>query len=175
MKVVEEEQHVVVMEGPWSPVNIIRDIVDEGTQEDPFYVMDLGEVVARFREWKELMPRVEPFYAVKCNDDKLMVSTLAALGAGFDCASKAEIQLVTSIGVRPDRIIFANPAKPASHIRWASAAGVTTMTFDSETELMKIKQYMPHAQLVAFCLLRSFTLKFITIIIETHHNQNPTT
>ncbi|XP_039764876.1 ornithine decarboxylase 1-like [Pararge aegeria] len=148
MKVVEEEQHVVVMEGPWSPVNIIRDIVDEGTQEDPFYVMDLGEVVARFREWKELMPRVEPFYAVKCNDDKLMVSTLAALGAGFDCASKAEIQLVTSIGVRPDRIIFANPAKPASHIRWASAAGVTTMTFDSETELMKIKQYMPHAQLV---------------------------
>lgn len=40
--------------------------------------------------------------AVKCNDDKLLVSMLAALGTGFDCASKAEIQLVTSLGVRPE-------------------------------------------------------------------------
>ncbi|XP_047035562.1 ornithine decarboxylase 1-like [Helicoverpa zea] len=148
MKVVEEEQLITVMDGPWSPTGLIREIVDSGTQEDPFYIMDLGEVVARYRRWKELMPRVEPFYAVKCNDDKLLVSTLAALGAGFDCASKVEIELVTSIGVAPERIIFANPAKMASHIRYASAMGVDVMTFDSETELMKIKQFMPHAQLV---------------------------
>ncbi|XP_075985789.1 ornithine decarboxylase 1-like [Anticarsia gemmatalis] len=147
MKVVDEER-VTVMEGEWSPLDVIREVVAGGVQEDPFYVMDLGEVVARYRRWKELMPRVEPFYAVKCNDDKLLVTTLAALGAGFDCASKAEIELVTSIGVEPQRIIFANPAKMASHIRYASAVGVDAMTFDSETELMKIKQYMPHAQLV---------------------------
>nr|BAM19423.1 ornithine decarboxylase 1 [Papilio xuthus] len=110
--------------------------------------MDLGEVVARYHHWKELMPRVEPFYAVKCNDDKLLVSTLAALGAGFDCASKAEIEMVTGLGVRPERIIFANPAKLASHIRYSSSVGVDLMTFDSETELVKIKQHMPHAQLV---------------------------
>lgn len=148
MKVVEEEQLITVMDGPWAPTDLIREIVESGTQEDPFYIMDLGEVVARYHRWKELMPRVEPFYAVKCNDDKLLVSTLAALGTGFDCASKAEIELVTSIGVAPERIIFANPAKMASHIRYASAVGVDVMTFDSETELVKIKQYMPHAQLV---------------------------
>lgn len=147
MKVVEEER-ITVMDGAWSPAEVIREIVETGTQEDPFYIMDLGEVVARYRRWKELMPRVEPFYAVKCNDDKLMVSTLAALGAGFDCASKAEIELITSLGVEPERIIFANPAKMASHIRYSSAVGVDCMTFDSETELVKIKQYMPHAQLV---------------------------
>ncbi|KAJ8710225.1 hypothetical protein PYW07_009591 [Mythimna separata] len=147
MKVVEE-QLITVMDGPWSPEGLIREIVESGTQEDPFYVMDLGEVVARYHRWKELMPRVEPFYAVKCNDDKLLVSTLAALGAGFDCASKVEIELVTSIGVAPERIIFANPAKMASHIRYASAVGVDVMTFDSENELMKIKQLMPHARLV---------------------------
>lgn len=44
------------------------------------------------------------FLAVKCNDDKLLVSTLAALGTGFDCASKAEIELVTSIGVAPESV-----------------------------------------------------------------------
>lgn len=147
MKVVEQER-ITVMDGDWTPVEVIRDIVETGTQEDPFYVMDLGEVVARYRRWKELMPRVEPFYAVKCNDDKLLVSTLAALGAGFDCASKAEIELITTLGIEPERIIFANPAKMASHIRYSSAVGVDCMTFDSETELVKIKQYMPHAQLV---------------------------
>ncbi|CAK1543499.1 unnamed protein product [Leptosia nina] len=136
------------MEGDWSPLSVIRDIVDEGMQEDPFYVMDLGEVVERYQNWKDLMPRVEPFYAVKCNDDKLLVRTLASLGAGFDCASKAEIQLVMDMGIKPERIIFANPAKMASHIRYATARGVTTMTFDSETELHKIKQCSPDAQLV---------------------------
>ncbi|XP_053618485.1 ornithine decarboxylase 1-like [Plodia interpunctella] len=147
MKVVDEER-IRVMEGPWSPTDVIRQIVEEGSQEDPFYVMDLGEVVARYHRWKELMPRVEPFYAVKCNDEKLLLTTLAALGAGFDCASKAEIELVTSIGVKPDRIIFANPAKLSSHIRYASSVRVRTMTFDSETELLKIKQHMPTAQLL---------------------------
>ncbi|XP_048484082.1 ornithine decarboxylase 1 [Plutella xylostella] len=148
MKVVEEQDRVRVMEGSWDVWGAIQEIVDTGTQEDPFYVMDLGEVIARYNKWKELLPRVEPFYAVKCNDDKLLVTALAALGAGFDCASKAEIELVSNIGVRPERIIFANPAKMASHIRHAAAAGVTTMTFDSETELLKIKQLMPNAKLV---------------------------
>lgn len=61
MKVIEEER-IRVMEGAWSPVEVVRQIVAEGSQEDPFYVMDLGEVVARYHRWRELMPRVEPFY-----------------------------------------------------------------------------------------------------------------
>ncbi|GBP87042.1 Ornithine decarboxylase [Eumeta japonica] len=148
MKVVEEEQRIRVMEGPWDAVSVIREIVESGQQEDPFYVFDLGEVVARYHKWKATMPRVEPFYAVKCNDDKLLLTTLAALGTGFDCASRAEIETVQQLGVRPERIIFANPAKMASHMRHAAAAGVRTVTFDSETELMKLKQYMPEAKLV---------------------------
>lgn len=35
------------------------------------------------------------FVAVKCNDDELIVKELADLGAGFDCASKTEIKLVS--------------------------------------------------------------------------------
>lgn len=62
MKVIEEEQRVRVMDGPWTTEGVIKEIVAEGAQEDPFYVMDLGEVVARYHQWKELLPRVEPFY-----------------------------------------------------------------------------------------------------------------
>jgi len=49
--------------------------------------------------------------AVKSNPDINIVRALAQLGCGFDCASKSEIEEVLSIGVSPDRIIFANPCK----------------------------------------------------------------
>lgn len=38
--------------------------------------------------WKKGLPRVTPFYAVKCNDSWPILKTLASLGTGFDCASK---------------------------------------------------------------------------------------
>lgn len=88
------------------------------------------------------------FLAVKCNDSLTVLEVLAALGTGFDCASRAEINKVLSLGVDPSNIIFANPAKPASHIRYASTVNVNTMTFDNENELHKVKQLFPDARMV---------------------------
>ena len=57
------------------------------------------------------------FIAVKCNDDPLLLQTLAALGTGFDCASRSEIRSVLELGVDPSSIIYANPCKQKSHLR----------------------------------------------------------
>lgn len=85
--------------------------------------------------------------AVKCNDSLTVLEVLAAMGAGFDCASKSEINKVLSLGaIDSNRIIFANPAKPASHIRHAALMNVATMTFDNETELHKVKKLYPNAK-----------------------------
>ncbi|KAJ3098896.1 hypothetical protein HDU97_003671 [Phlyctochytrium planicorne] len=116
--------------------------------EDAFFVGDLGEVARQHLQWRTKLPRIEPFYAVKCNPDPNVVQTLVALGTGFDCASKAEIQMVLDFGVDPSKVIYANPCKQASHIRYAASRGVTMMTFDNADELRKIKQWMPNAQLV---------------------------
>lgn len=83
---------------------------------------------------------------MKANDVKVVLETLAALEAGFDCASMGEIMKVLALGVSPDRIIFANPTKFISHIKYASKVGVTKMTFDSEDELYKIKDVFPSAE-----------------------------
>ena len=48
----------------------------------------------------------------------------------------------------PDRIIFANPVKQVSHIRYAASAGVRVMTFDNENELYKVRQHHPTAKMV---------------------------
>jgi ornithine decarboxylase len=111
--------------------------------------MNADQVGAQFDEWCRHLPRVEPFYAVKCNNNPVLMRVLASLGCGFDCASKGEIESVLNIpGVGPERIIYANPCKTRSHIRHARSRGVTTMTFDNEEELEKLSTLFPHAQLI---------------------------
>lgn len=92
--------------------------------------------------------RYVKFSAIKCNDSAGIVQLLANLGVSFDCASKREIGHVLDLGVSPDRIIYANPCKMASHIRYAAKFGVNLMTFDNELELFKVKKLYPNARLV---------------------------
>ena len=42
-------------------------VVQEQSLEDPLYVVDLGALSRLYQAWVKLMPRVTPYYAVKCN------------------------------------------------------------------------------------------------------------
>jgi ornithine decarboxylase len=128
--------------------NIVRDTIIEGDSEDAFYVVDIQDILRKHKKWLLNMPRVQPFYAVKCNPTPIVLELLSALGIGFDCASKAEIDSVLNLGVSPKNIIYANPCKTKSFIRHAADVGVDLMTFDNELELYKIRQFHPNAKMV---------------------------
>ncbi|KAI4594931.1 Ornithine decarboxylase [Pestalotiopsis sp. 9143b] len=115
--------------------------------EDTFFVGDLGEVYRQHMRWKKNLPRVKPFYAVKCNPDPQVIKLLAGLGTGFDCASKSEIEQVLDLGVDPSRIIYAQPCKTNSYVRYVANQGVKQMTFDNADELRKIAKLYPDAEL----------------------------
>jgi len=117
-------------------------------KHDAFFVGDMGDIVNKYKKWVAMLPRVEPFYAVKCNDDTAILTVLAELGTGFDCASKGEIQKVLDLNVSASRIIYANPCKQSSFIQYAAKHNVELMTFDNETELHKVKANHPNAQMV---------------------------
>ncbi|XWX00341.1 hypothetical protein V2A60_008361 [Cordyceps javanica] len=125
---------------------IDHELCDPG-DEDTFFVADLGHVYRQHLRWKKNLPRVCPFYAVKCNPDPMVLRLLAALGTGFDCASKTEIDQVLAMGCSPDRIIYAQPCKTNSYVRYVKAAGVRQMTFDNTDELYKIAKHFPDAEL----------------------------
>ena len=116
--------------------------------QSSFYIYDLGNLYRQYTTWFNAMPRVKPFYAVKCNPEKAILEVLATLGAGFDAASKAEIDAVMSLGVPPERIIYANPCKLPEQIKYAASVGVNMTTFDSEEELVKLAKLHPKAQVV---------------------------
>lgn len=119
----------------------------EPGDEDAFFVADLGEVYRQHMRWKLNLPRVKPFYAVKCNPDPQLLRLLASLGTGFDCASKTEIEQVLKMGVSPERIIYAQPCKTNSYVRYVANEGVRQMTFDNADELRKIAKLFPGAEL----------------------------
>ncbi|KAI8146598.1 pyridoxal-dependent decarboxylase [Fennellomyces sp. T-0311] len=116
--------------------------------DNSFGVGDLGQLKRQYLKWKKYLPRIEPFYAIKCNPDPMVAKYLASLGVGFDCASPGEIQKVLDIGVDTNNIIYANPCKQSSYLRYAAEQNVTMMTFDNVDELYKIKRISPKAQLV---------------------------
>ncbi|KAJ1918242.1 Ornithine decarboxylase [Mycoemilia scoparia] len=162
-----------------SPAATVSKVVGEravhGNCEDPFFVADIGEITRQLNQWKSFLPRVEPFYAVKCNPDHRVVSSLASMNTGFDCASRAEIRQMLDLGVSPDRIIYAHPCKPASHLRFAAENGVDMMTFDNEDELHKIRRLAPNAKAVIRILtddsksLCKLGLKFGTPLTNTQY------
>lgn len=66
--------------------------------------------------WRAAMPRVVPYYAVKCYPEPAILRLLAGLGAGFDCASKGEV------GGRARAAVAASVRAVASF--WACMRGV---------------------------------------------------
>ncbi|WWC86194.1 uncharacterized protein L201_001067 [Kwoniella dendrophila CBS 6074] len=133
---------------------LISERIQQGQDDDEsaFFACDLSAVYQSYLEWKQspIGERVEIFYATKCNPSPQVLHLLSLLGTSFDCASASEINAVLSLpnAPSPDRIIFANPCKPASFIKAAAQKGVEKMTFDNADELYKIKRLYPTAKLV---------------------------
>jgi ornithine decarboxylase len=143
------QKHDVKLYGSDSDIyNIINDYLSDNQSEQAFYIVDLGAIAQSYTNWTTLLPDVKPYYAIKCNPNPVLLEVLASLGANFDCASENEIKMVIEITNDPTRIIFANPCKMTSQIRYARSNDVDLMTFDCEEELYKIKLYHPYAKLI---------------------------
>jgi ornithine decarboxylase len=120
-----------------------------------FLVTNLASVVAQYQQWRRELPMVEPFYAVKCNPDPVIVRLLASLGCNFDCATMGEIDLVLNglgdelsfgkLGKAKKSIVYANPAKMHHMLDFALKNDVQMTVFDGEDELRKIASVLSAA------------------------------
>jgi len=129
---------------------IIRSIVATSipAQRSAFHALDLNKVLDLIAAWRRALPDVRPYYAVKCNPEPAILGALAALGAGFDCASRAEVEAVLRLGVQPSSIVYANPCKPEPHLEYAAEVGVNLATYDSEEEVAKVRRCHPKCELL---------------------------
>ena len=123
----------------------------------PIFVIDHEKIRENFREFREHMPDVQVYFAVKANSNPDIVKTLYDLGCSFDVASMPEFMIVyENIKSMPkkerlewiwDKIIYANTIKPIETLE-ALDQYKPLVTFDNIYELKKIKEHAPHAGLV---------------------------
>lgn len=143
-----ERYKIKLYSDEYSTYDIIDDFLKNNQNEQPFYIIDVGELIKAYEKWNVCFPNIKPYYAVKCNPNPVVLDVLWCLGTYFDCASENEIKAIVELTNDPNTIIFANPCKMSSQIKYARANDVDTMTFDCEEELYKIKLYHPYSNLI---------------------------
>ena len=89
--------------------------------------------------WTSLLPHVKPHYAVKANNDPVLLKWLHDAGAAFDCASPREMHQVIRAGAQATDIIYAHPCKSPAEIRAAGRLRVQTTVVDSPEEVEKLR------------------------------------
>jgi len=130
-------------------IQLIMECENTQGNDDAFTIVNLTTLYNRCQEWREKIPRIQPFYAIKCNSDALIAKVLADLGCGFDCASDEELRVTVGKKLTTvENVIYANPVKQRSFIEFADQLGVNKMTFDNAEELDKIKELHKHPELV---------------------------
>jgi len=122
----------------------------------PLFVVDHDELRRSYATFKEYLPRVQAYYAVKANPDPEIVRTLFKVGASFDVASLPELRVVCeNIKDLPakkrqqwiwDKIIYANPIKANETLAELDHYN-PLVTYDNAEEVRKIRKYAPHAGL----------------------------
>lgn len=122
----------------------------------PLFVVDHDELRRNYRTFKQYLPRVQAYYAVKANPDPEIVRTLYKAGASFDVASLPELRVVCeNIKHLPakkrqqwiwDKIIYANPIKATETLAELDHYN-PLVTFDNSEEIRKIAEYSPNAGL----------------------------
>lgn len=111
----------------------------------PLLVLSLKQIEANYMCLKTYMPRARVFYAIKANPHPDILKTMIKLGSSFDVASDGEIRTLHDMGVEGERLIYANPVKTTGGLQACRECGVSKMTFDSASEIEKIRTVCPDA------------------------------
>ena len=123
----------------------------------PIFIIDHAIIRQNYLEFKEHLPNVQVYYAVKANTNPEIIRTLFDMGCSFDVASMPEFMVVyENIKGMPDKerqdwiwdkIIYANTIKPIETLQ-ALNQYKPLVTFDNSEELKKIRTYAPDSGVV---------------------------
>jgi ornithine decarboxylase len=142
------DKNVKIYDTKLDTFDIINQYLEKKKGEQSFILVDLGDIIRQYYKWKKNLPRITPYYAIKCNPCPIIIELLNKLGCCFDCASQQEILQAINLGVEAKNIIFANPCKPVDFIKFSRSNDVDLLVIDSYNELFKIKLYHPEANIL---------------------------
>lgn len=105
----------------------------------PILVASRRRIEEKFQIFRDYLPQIEPYYAVKANPHPEILKIVLSCNAYFDICSNAEIDLVKEFEVPGENLIHTHPIKKEQDIRYALERGVKWFVFDNEYELHKFR------------------------------------
>jgi ornithine decarboxylase len=124
------------------PTERVRHFLDQG-HETPFVVVDLEVVAEKYQRLRAALPGATLHYAVKANPAPEILSLLVGLGARFDVASPAEIEMCVAAGADPAALSFGNTIKRRTDVEAAHRRGVRHFAVDCDDEVDKVAAAAP--------------------------------
>jgi ornithine decarboxylase len=104
-------------------------------------VVSPRRIQSQIELWKQQLPSVNPFYAVKCNPEPILLEELINGSVNFDCASLREVYEVHNLGIQQSpSIIYAHPMKSEKDIRTVDSYGISITVVDSIEECEKLDE-----------------------------------
>lgn len=132
-------------------LSVARDLAMMKTAQGdnfPFYVMDMGRVEVLLEAWRAHLPRVQPFYSLRCNSDPVLLRLLnEQREVGFLCTNRSELEMALQL-TSQERILYGNPFWTRGNIRHACDSGVHLLTFESKDDLTRIHLSHPNSNLI---------------------------
>jgi ornithine decarboxylase len=128
-----------------------------GEHGTPLLIIDHDKLRQNYRTFKEHLPRVQCYYAVKANSEQQIIETLFEEGSSFDVASYNEFmqvyQYIKHFDKKErkhfvwDKIIFSNTIKDSPTLAKIKQYK-PLVTYDNSAELTKLKRHCDTAGLV---------------------------
>ncbi len=137
---------------PFQPAEVRRLVATYGS---PLLIIDCERVRVQFRKLQKALPGVDLHYALKPLPHAAVVRTIAAMGGYLDLATTGEVQLVSRLGIDPERCIHTHPIKRDKDIRNALHAGVRVFVADNPDEVRKFRRHRASAELLLRVSFRS--------------------
>jgi ornithine decarboxylase len=123
----------------------------------PVFIIDHQKLRENYAEFREKLPDVQAYFAVKANSVPEVVKTMYDMGSSFDVASLPEFELVNKyIEHMPEqerqdfiwnKVIYANTIKAGDDLAKLNKYKIL-VTFDNIEELKKIRKHAPDVGLV---------------------------
>lgn len=136
-----EDSHRLIVEE--STLSKVIDYVSGSGELTPYLVMDREKIAEKAAVIGRNIRNSSVFYAVKANPDIEVLRLINELGLGFEIASEGELQILSDLGVSPERIISSNPLKTLKFLKLATSYGVNYFSYDSLSEVDKLSEYAP--------------------------------
>lgn len=136
-------------------------------QPTPLYYYDLPllrQTVQKVKEQASLYG-YHVHYAIKANNNPVLLQEISALGLGADCVSGKEIELSIENGFAPSQVVFAGVGKTNKEIKTALQAGILAFNVESVQELEVIGQLAKELDTCANIALRINP----NVDAKTHH------